>query len=203
MLDKKKEYIKKLKEQYQVILDDEGRSFININIDKEEDILSSFNTDKPIISSSLAEFINNQLRPMVIKNGIHINFNCSEVVKVEEDKYKEAIRNYYNHDLIDKNREISRNKIISIVMGIVGTIILTLSIVFSFFENLVIFASIIDIIAWVFLWEAVDLYVLQRPKIEMEELRDYEMANALITFNENKGSVESEGVLWGRQNKKL
>ena len=24
------------------------------------------------------------------------------------------------------------------------------------------------------------------PKIEMEELRDYEMANALITFNENK-----------------
>ena len=203
MLDKKKEYIKKLKEQYQVILDDEGRSFININIDKEEDILSSFNTDKPIISSSLAEFINNQLRPMVIKNGIHINFNCSEVVKSEEDKYKEAIRNYYNHDLIDKNREISRNKIISIVMGIVGTIILTLSIVFSFFENLVIFASIIDIIAWVFLWEAVDLYVLQRPKIEMEELRDYEMANALITFNENKGSVESDGVLWGRQNKKL
>ena len=203
MLYKKKEYIKKLKEQYQVILDDEGRSFININIDKEEDILSSFNTDKPIISSSLAEFINNQLRPMVIKNGIHINFNCSEVVKVEEDKYKEAIRNYYNHDLIDKNREISRNKIISIVMGIVGTIILTLSIVFSFFENLVIFASIIDIIAWVFLWEAVDLYVLQRPKIEMEELRDYEMANALITFNENKGSVESDGVLWGRQNKKL
>ena len=186
MLDKKKEYIKKLKDQYQVILDDEGRSLININIDKEEDILSSFNTDKPIISSSLAEFINNQLRPMVIKNGIHINFNCSEVVKVEEDKYKEAIRNYYNHDLIDKNREISRNKIISIVMGIVGTIILTLSIVFSFFENLVIFASIIDIIAWVFLWEAVDLYVLQRPKIEMEELRDYEMANALITFNENK-----------------
>ena len=78
------------------------------------------------------------------------------------------------------------NKIISIVMGRVGTIILTLSIVFSFFENLVIFASIIDIIAWVFLWEAVDLYVLQRPKIEMEELRDYEMANALITFNENK-----------------
>ena len=72
-----------------------------------------------------------------------------------------------------------------------------------FFENLVIFASIIDIIAWVFLWEAVDLYVLQRPKIEMEELRDYEMANALITFNENKGSVESDGVLWGRQNKKL
>ena len=203
MLYKKKEYIKKLKEQYQVILDDEGRSFININIDKEEDILSSFNTDKPIISSSLAEFINNQLRPMVIKNGIHINFNCSEVVKSEEDKYKEAIRNYYNHDLIDKNREISRNKIISIVMGIVGTIILTLSIVFSFFENLVIFASIIDIIAWVFLWEAVDLYVLQRPKIEMEELRDYEMANALITFNENKGSVESDGVLWGRQNKKL
>lgn len=181
MINKKKEYIKKIEREQEILKDEDGKSIINIKIEKEDDILSPFSMDKPIISNELAEFLDHHLRPMVIKNGIHLQ--VYSLNKLEKEKeYESAIRNYYKNVLLEKNREIKKNKIISLFMLIFGTLILTLSIIFSFFERLTIVASIIDIIAWVFIWEAVDLHFLQRPKIELEELKAFEMINSKITF---------------------
>lgn len=186
MFNKKKEYINKIKKEYEIVKDEEGRSLIEIKVDNKDSVLSSFSTKEAIISNELAEFINHQLRPMTLTNGIHLNLVCDDITDEEKKIYDSAIRNYYKHELIEKNRELTRNKVLVWVMGILGTIILAVSILLSVLEKLTIFASVIDIVAWVLLWEAVDLHIFQRPKIEIEELRAYEIANSIITYNDNK-----------------
>ena len=186
MFNKKKEYINKIKKEYEIVKDEEGRSLIEIKVDNKDSVLSSFSTKEAIISNELAEFINHQLRPMTLTNGIHLNLVCDDITDEEKKIYDSAIRNYYKHELIEKNRELTRNKVLVWVMGILGTIILAVSILLSVLEKLTIFASVIDIVAWVLLWEAVDLHIFQRPKIEIEELKAYEIANSIITYNDNK-----------------
>ena len=186
MFNKKKEYIDKIKKEYEIVKDEEGRSLIEIKVDNKDSVLSSFSTKEAIISNELAEFINHQLRPMTLTNGIHLNLICDDITDEEKKIYDSAIRNYYKHELIEKNRELTRNKVLVWVMGILGTIILAVSILLNVLERLTVFASVIDIVAWVLLWEAVDLHIFQRPKIEIEELRAYEIANSIITYNEIK-----------------
>lgn len=186
MFNKKKEYINKIKKEYEIVKDEEGRSLIEIKVDNKDSVLSSFSTKEAIISNELAEFINHQLRPMTLTNGIHLNLICDDITDEEKKIYDSAIRNYYKHELIEKNRELTRNKVLVWVMGILGTIILAVSILLSVLEKLTVFASVIDIVAWVLLWEAVDLHIFQRPKIEIEELKAYEIANSIITYNDNK-----------------
>lgn len=104
MFNKKKEYINKIKKEYEIVKDEEGRSLIEIKVDNKDSVLSSFSTKEAIISNELAEFINHQLRPMTLTNGIHLNLICDDITDEEKKIYDSAIRNYYKHELIEINR---------------------------------------------------------------------------------------------------
>ena len=62
---------------------------------------------------------------------------------------------------------MKRNTFISILLAIVGILILSL----SFLTDSIMWAEIIDIIAWVFLWEAVDINMFKNKSLRIKQIR--------------------------------
>ena len=67
-------------------------------------------------------------------------------------------------------------------MFLTGCLILTLYLVIEFSNSHHILAGIIDIAAWVFVWEAVDLFLIQRKLLKLKAIRYYELFNSKMSF---------------------
>lgn len=180
----KKEYIKNLIRENNLKTDKNGKNLINININDNSNILSSFSKDKPLISNDLSEYINKETYPLNLKNGLHININSNEISENDKTLYKQAIINYYENDLINSYRKNKRMIIISLIFLLLGIIVLSISLIVSNNNDHIIASQVYDIIAWVFVWEATDIFFLQKPEINHKAKISFEIINSEITFNE-------------------
>jgi len=62
---------------------------------------------------------------------------------------------------------MKRNTFISIALAIIGVLVLAL----SFLTSSMMWAEVIDIIAWVFLWEAVDISIFKNRSLRIRQVR--------------------------------
>lgn len=180
----KKEYINNLIKQNNSNLDENGKNLINININDNSNILSSFSNNKPLISNDLSEYINKETTSINLKKGLHINIKSKEINENKKTLYRQAIINFYENDLINSYRKNKRMNIISLIFLILGIIVLSISLIVSNNNNHILASQIYDIIAWVFVWEATDIFFLQKPEINYKAKRAFEIINSEITFNE-------------------
>ena len=55
--------------------------------------------------------------------------------------------------------------------------------------------EIVDIVAWVFMWEAADLFFLERNVLKLEQLRSSRLYAAEITFGETVKSASAKSAV--------
>ena len=82
--------------------------------------------------------------------------------------YRKAIKEYCRQRYEISRKELIRNRIAIIIMFIVGVIILAISI---FKVNTLISSEVIDIIAWVLIWEAADVSLFANRSLRLKERR--------------------------------
>ena len=95
-----------------------------------------------------------------------IKSNC-----IDDDEkilYRKAIREYYTEKYAAVNRELKKNHLIALALGVIGIFVLAAAIVVGYFYESAIWAEVIDIVAWVFLWEAVDIAFLETRKLKLD-----------------------------------
>lgn len=175
-------YIKKLYKK-EFVKDKNGRSLIEVNIKDKENMLSSFSGNDPLISDELASFFEHKLSLKQIKNGLHINISCDDLNDNDKEIYKRAITNYYEQQLLSYETESKRNTFISILLLIFGVLVLSLIVLFELKNINDIALYIFDIVAWVLIWEATDIMLLQRPIINYNKIKCYAMIHSNVTFN--------------------
>lgn len=171
-------------------LDEDGREIIDITISNHENILSPYSPDnKEIIDSSIADIINNSIKGTNYKKDVHLRITCNKYPPEKENLYKNAIINYYVNEFSDKERKLKNNltiALITFILTIIGFIALVIV------NNLDLYWAIIefvDIVAWVFGWETVDLIFFQRQLIKNEQRIDLKIIFATITFQSNKKTL--------------
>ena len=139
-----------------------------MTVKDDSDFLSVYSErETPFISTDVAEFIessSHSLRPGQ-PIALHIHSDCID--DTEKEDYRVGIREYYSEKYIAGKREFRFNIIAVILLALagIGTLILAL----SFGESL--WAEVIDIAAWVFLWEAVDIGVFKLREINQNRRR--------------------------------
>lgn len=75
------------------------------------------------------------------------------------------------------------------LLTLIGVIYFAVLIIISFFVDFDIILEMLSIAGWVFLWEAIELFFLERPKIKNLQYRAYALMNAKIKYIElNKKS---------------
>lgn len=171
-------------------LDDEGREIVDITISDSENLLSIYNPDgKKIISTEMANVIDNSTKSTSINKDIHLRFSCNSNSPEKEDIYKQAIKNYYLNEFADKERRLHNNFLITIFVFVMAVLFLALFFILEKVNCPWYLNYFIEIVAWVFAWETVDLIFFQRQLIRYEQRKDLQIIYAHITFLE----IEKQG----------
>lgn len=148
--------------------DENGRVILNMTVKNDDGFLSVYSsTDTPVISAEVADFIENKTKSILPTEplALHIHSDCID--EDEKELYKKAVKEYYVEHAVENERELRRNHVIVALLALTGVLILAL----SFLIGHAIWAEVIDIVAWVLLWEAVDVAVFRNRDRRVARLR--------------------------------
>lgn len=166
--------------------DNEGRFIINMNVKDDSSFLSIFSkNENPIISEEVANFIENSSLSIPLKQPITLRIQSNCIDDNEKETYKKAIKEYYTQKYIANEQEVKRNRLIVIGLTILGIIVLAFEIFFEYTFNNIIWSEVIDIFAWVLLWEAVDIGFFGSRTSRIKKLRYLSYLSMNIEYYNN------------------
>lgn len=163
--------------------DESGRAVIKMAVHDKSAFLSPYSHGAgEVINDEAAEFIRNSALGHTPKEqfSLHIYSDC--INETEQEVYKNAIHEYFNRHFSDNAREMFINTLQSVVMfgiGLIGLMFMILAQQLGWGE---IWVECIDIFAWVFLWETVDLFFLERATLRRKARRFLAFAKMEVNF---------------------
>ncbi len=135
--------------------DEEGRAIINMVVKNDDSFLSAYSEhNTPTVSSEVAEFIESSTHYLKPNQPLTLRIHSDAIDEEEMEIYRVAIKEHYLKKYIESKREFRFNITSVLLLVLAGIIALVLS--FRVQHN--IWSEVIDIAAWVFLWEAVDIF---------------------------------------------
>ena len=144
---------------------------IRMTVKNDDDFLSVFSASKtPVISSDVADFIENSTAALSPKEPVALHIYSDCIDKQEQQEYRCAIKEYYVQRYRANEQERKRNRCLVLLLTVVGMLILSVSF-FLNSANRFLWAEMIDIAAWVFLWEAVDIGAFHNRDLRVKRLR--------------------------------
>ena len=150
---------------------------IDMTVNDDSDFLSPYaETGKPVISSEVAEFLENSA-----KITLSVHSDCID--DNEKIVYEKAIRNYFSLQLNEIDRSMRRKTIIATWFSVVGILALAFMFLISRLGINDLWTECVDIFAWVFLWEAVDQFFIERSGLMLRKKRLDNFIDMKIIFD--------------------
>lgn len=165
--------------------DEEGRVIVNMTVKDDDDFLSVFSeSNTPVIDSEVAEFLETGIHALTPGEllALHIHSDCID--EREQAEYSDAIREYYTERYIANEKELKRNRLIVWLLASAGVLVLSLAIGLEYWFESRIWAEVIDIVAWVLLWEAVDIGVFGSRAQYQNRLRYLSLMEMKIVYDD-------------------
>ncbi len=154
-----------------------------MSVKDDSDFLSVFSRDdSAVISSEVAEFIENSASIIHPKEELTLRIHSNCIDDDEKLTYTRAIRSYYLEKREANKIEIRRNYIISLILLIAGIAVLAFSIFLNVWADSLIWSEVIDIAAWVLLWECVDICVFKNMLLRINRRRYSAFISMIIEF---------------------
>lgn len=167
-----KKEIQEKSEQRKLVRDENGSIVINMIVKDDDGFLSEFSKyETPIISNDVAEFLEDSTQSVLPAEKLTLNVESDCIDEQEKVVYTKAIKEYYTERYVGNEREIKRNWLLVGVLAVLGVLFLAAAIFFDNSLNQTLWAEVIDIVAWVFLWEAVDIGVFHCRSLRVKRLR--------------------------------
>lgn len=194
------ESVKKLKKE----LKSKEKSFneietINIKVKSEEELYSGYNYDKnEVLNPALGDFLLEKAEALPVKSKLRLKFFSD--VNIREHELFSAIKNKFKGEFESYQRKLKKTALFSLVVLILGILFLGLFILEEMFFHTPVLSIILEIASWVFIWEAVDSFFLERlslkeKRLQMARIYDAEMEVVIVDFDdiekvENKKEIE-------------
>ena len=157
-----------------------NNAVVHININDTSDIISPYAEDnKAVINSEFASFLENAVKDEPLKSDLTLKITAKDC---NLNTVSGAIKNYYYKEFIDTQHKLKHNITASIITLIIGLIALTATIILNNLSIPIIIGGTIDIFAWVFVWESVDLFFFRRSELKRIEYRQINFINATIIY---------------------
>lgn len=150
--------------------DDENRVIVNMTVKDDSSFLSVFSeSNTPVISTEVADFIEHNTVAIFPKEPLTLRIHSDCIDERERELYKKAIAEYYTEKYFANKRELRRNNIIALILTVFGVLTLVPAVLLEYQRGSLIWAEVIDIVAWVLLWEAVDISVFGNRALRMKQ----------------------------------
>lgn len=166
--------------------DEEGRVIISMTVKNDEGFLSVYSEGQtPVISSEVAEFIESRTETLPPKTPLALHIHSTCIDSDEKEFYRRAIREYYEEKSAANDRRLWRNRLIATVLAVVGVGVLALAIALGDAEMNPVLAGVIDIVAWVLLWEATDVSLFRNYEARSLRHRYRRYTEMKVAYFEN------------------
>lgn len=175
---------KEIRAAHPVPLDESGRQLVKIHVSDDSNFLSPFSTDGlPMLSSETAEFLEHNIKHLRPNTPLHIKIEGQCIDPQERILYEKAIRSYYHAEFAEIVRNIRKNTIQTVTMTLLAALTFAFALILTQRDMESIFLEMIDVVAWVFMWEAADIFFFQRSALRMKRLRYFNLIQADISFS--------------------
>lgn len=159
----------------------ESAAVINVKIDSREQIYSPYSYSGDKLSGEFCDYIYERAKRAPITDELKISIHSAEEQDAAE--IETTLKKHYGGVYIESKGELRRVTTISLIMTVFGVITLAVMVLLNYlFDNFYV-STIVEIAAWVFIWEAVDYFFLQRPLIKARLLLIQRIYKAQITVN--------------------
>jgi hypothetical protein len=164
--------------------DEEGRVIIEVKVADPDYLLSPYKEEQEIISGETATFIDNLVKSAPKDKNLHLKLYCKNYTPDKRDVYKRAVENYYVNEFADKDRQLEHNLFMAMTMFVLGVIGFALLYLMNVWGVPWIICELVDVAAWVFVWETVDLLMIRRVFIKLQQKKDLKIIFAKMTFKD-------------------
>ena len=156
---------------------------INLTVYDDSSFLSPYSSDnEEIISDEVAGFLENSAKQIKPTSSLKINIKSKTIAENEKPVYLRAIKNYYENESAEIKRSLKFNLIATLILFAISVVVLLVLFLVVAKFNIQVLTEIVTIMAWVFLWEAVDLFFIRRPLLRRELHRCENLKNSEIVF---------------------
>jgi hypothetical protein len=168
-------------------LDSEGRTVITLNASDDSAFLSPYSeNDTPVISTDVAEFIRARADATSPLYPITVRIKSSCIDESEKALYRLAINEYFTEKYIACEREHKKNRFAVGMLTALGIIVLAIAIAISSLPFGQVWSEVVNIVAWVLVWEAVDIGVFHSRGLRHEKLLLLRLISAKIEYEDLK-----------------
>lgn len=159
--------------------DKNGNIIVNFSIRDGVEFLSSYSLNGlPTISQPIGDFIEQSTKTFPPKQKLTLRFHGMNVNNKEKETYKKAIKDYYQDKYLHICQKIKKNNIFSFILLLIGTIVVALALAIDFKVG----AEVVDILAWVLLWESMDVFLFRNMENRHDKNRYLKFTTMNIEF---------------------
>lgn len=166
-------------------IDGNGRGIIDVGAENYDDIFSYYDLDgENVLDREFDEFLEAKADAIPLGTELTLHFHVKNASEQKRDEIDRAVKNNYKRELRAINRKIKRNTIFSLYMLIMGIIAFGVWITLVLFNVHFAVVELFNIVAWVFVWEAVNSFFLTRQNLKIERLKKYRFVRSDICVYE-------------------
>jgi len=141
----------------------EGDAIISVKAEESEKLFSSYSFDSSDkLNPDLGEFIWDRAKFVPSSKDIKIKIYTND--RADDQEIKTAIKNHFKEEYVENKNNMKQKLYLSLAMFFAGLFCLSILLLqHTFFYNEYV-EYVIDIATWVFFWEAIDVYFIERSK---------------------------------------
>ena len=165
--------------------DEEGNIILTLNVKDDSDFLSKFSvTETPVISGEVTEFLESSTRSINPNEQFTLQVKGDCIDKTEQEVYRLAINEYYTEQYFANEREYKIKNRIALFLALLGVLVLGFAVFLELKFESIVWAEVVDIAAWVLLWEAVDIKFFRARESKIKKKRYLAFINMKVTYIE-------------------
>ena len=161
----------------------DNQAVINMVVKDDENFLSVFSeTETPVISNEVADFIETSAKAITPNKKLTLKIKSDCIDNQEKELYRKAIKEYYKEKCVASSRELNKSNLIALFLTIAGVFVLALAFLLEQNMPISFWAELVDIVAWVFLWEAVDLFCFECTALRIKSWRYLARSSCVVEY---------------------
>lgn len=172
---------------------EKGEAYISAKVNNIDDIISKYSTKGyEWINPEFVQYIEDNAYHIPVEESIVIEICGAEFNEEEQDTIQRVIKDYFGAHLADKKDELNLNKQRSIALFLFA--IISLFIVYFAFRMRIIdvLYEIPMVLLWFFIWEGIDVVLLQRTQLYKNRMESAQLSSAKIRFLPYEKNIEAD-----------
>ncbi|MBP5683768.1 MAG: hypothetical protein J6X02_00750 [Bacilli bacterium] len=138
--------------------------------------------DKPVISSDVADFLENTAREFKPFDKFKLNIYSDTIYEEDKSVYKKSIHNYYTLRIKELKHQMRQKTILASIFLLIGLAALVVMFIYLKINNNEIGYQLIQIFSWVFIWEAVHIFFIERRSLTLAMRRYMSLSDMDVNF---------------------